>query len=100
MNGHSIPNPAIQTGSFNQDGGRRCCILFLVLDFEVESGRFYFKEASLVEGAYTRRADQYVHKLSLMDLEDGVGVYDRLEILRRGEHKEEGTTLRGLGTLN
>ena len=53
-----------------------------------------------MEGAYTRRADQYVHKLSLMDLEDGVGVYDRLEILRRGEHKEEGTTLRGLGTLN
>ena len=35
-----------------------------------------------------------------MSLEDGVSVRDRLEVLRRGGHKDEGTTLRGLGTLN
>ena len=107
----------------------------------MESGYFYFKEVSSVEGAYTRRANQYVRKLglmtigkticnedgflpeskdalisllkeydafpqtlqnqlSVMSLEDGVSVYDRLEVLRRGEHKEGGTTLRGLGTLD
>ena len=107
----------------------------------MESGCFCFKEASSVEGAYARRANQYVRKLglmtigkticnedgflpeskdalssllreydafrrtlqnqlSVMSLEDGVSVYDRLEVLRRGEHQEEGTTLRGLGTLN
>ena len=107
----------------------------------MESGCFYLKEASSVEEAYTRRANQYVRKLGLMtigkticnedgflpeskdaltsllkeydafpqplqnqftvmNLEDGVSVYDRLEVLRRGEHQEEGTTLRGLGTLN
>lgn len=141
VNGHSIPNPVIQTGSLNKDGERYVASSPLVLGFEMESGCFYFKEASSVEGAYTRRANQYVRKLGLMtigkticnedgflpesknalssllkeydafpqtlqnqlnvmNLEDGVNVYDRLEVLRRGEHQEEGTTLRGLGTLN
>ncbi|MCI5452129.1 hypothetical protein MR511_00045, partial [bacterium] len=141
VNGHSIPNPVIQTGSLNKDGERYVASSSLVLGFEVESGCFYFKEASSVEGAYTRRANQYVRKLGLMtigkticneegflpeskdalssllkeydafhktlqnqlnvmSLEDGVSVYDRLEVLRRGEHKEGGTTLRGLGTLD
>ncbi|MDD6801094.1 MAG: hypothetical protein PUE65_00785 [Mollicutes bacterium] len=141
VNGHSIPNPVIQTGSLNKDGERYVASSPLVLGFEMESGSFYFKEASSVEGAYTRRANQYVRKLGLMtigkticneegflpeskdaltsllkeydafpqtlqnqlnvmNLEDGVSVYDRLEVLRRGEHQEEGTTLRGLGTLN
>ena len=40
------------------------------------------------------------NQLNVMSLEDGVSVYDRVEVLRRGEHKEEGTTLSGLGTLN
>lgn len=141
VNGHSIPNPVIQTGSLNKDGERYVASSSFVLGFEMESGSFYFKEASSVEGAYTRRANQYVRKLGLMtigkticneegflpeskdalssllkeydafpktlqnqlnvmSLEDGVSVYDRLEVLRRGEHQEEGTTLRGLGTLN
>lgn len=141
VNGHSISNPVIQTGSLLKDGERYVASSSLVLGFEIESGSFYFKEASSVEGAYTRRANQYVHKLGLMtigkticnedgflpeskdaltsllkeydafpqtlqnqlnvmNLEDGVTVHDRLEVLRRGEHKEEGTTLRGLGTLN
>lgn len=141
VNGHSIPNPVIQTGSLNKDGERYVASSPFVLGFEIESGCFYFKEASSVEGAYARRADQYVRKLglmtigkticnedgflpeskdalisllkeydafpqtlqnqlSVMSLEDGVNVYDRLEVLRRGEHKEGGTTLRGLGTLD
>ena len=141
VNGHSIPNPVIQADSLSKDGERYVASSSLVLSFEIESGCFYFKEASSVEGAYARRANQYVHKLGLMtigkticneggflpenknalisllkeydafpqtlqdqlnvmNLEDGVSVYDRLEVLRRGGHQEEGTTLRGLGALN
>lgn len=141
VNGHSIPNPVIQAGSLNKDGERYVASSSLVLGFEIESGCFYLKEASSVEGAYARRANQYVRKLGLMtigkticnedgflleskdaltsllreydafpqtlqnqlnvmSLEDGVSVYDRLEVLRRGGHQDEGTTLRGLGTLN
>ena len=141
MNGHSIPNPVIQTGSLNKDGERYVASSPFVLGFEMESGCFCFKEASSVEGAYARRANQYVRKLGLMtigkticneegflpeskdalssllkeydafpqtlqnqlnvmSLEDGVSVFDRLEVLRRGGHQDEGTTLRGLGTLN
>lgn len=141
VNGHSIPNPVIQTVSLNQEGERYVASSSLVLGFEIESGCFCFKEASSVEGAYARRANQYVHKLGLMtidkticneegflpeskgalvlllkeydafpqtlqkrlnvmNLEDGVSVYDRLEVLRRGGHQEVGATLRGLGALN
>lgn len=141
VNGHSIPNPVVQTGSLNKDGERYVASSSFVLGFEIESGSFYFKEASSVEGAYARRANQYVRKLGLMTigkticdedgfllesknaltsllkeydafpqtlqnqlnvmiLEDGVTVQDRLEVLRRGGHKEEETTLRGLGILN
>lgn len=141
VNGHSIPNPVIQTDLLSKDGERYVASSSLVLGFEIESGYFYCKEVSSVEGAYARRANQYVHKLglmtigkticnedgflleskdalvlllkeydafpqtlqnqlSVMSLADGVTVQDRLEVLRRGGNQEEGTTLRGLGTLN
>ena len=54
VNGHSISNPVIQTGSLNKDGKRYVATSSLVLGFEIESGSFYFKEASSVEGAYAR----------------------------------------------